>query len=113
MFILDWCGAILNRVERIRSQVLETKFEVKWEELKANYGGDSALAKPRLAFHGTTAANIESISTRGLLVPGSAAGVKHITDNGYYGKGIYLSPSYVRTHHQSQGPAFPSLSASC
>lgn len=81
-----------------------------WEALKAEYGEKHKYAKPSLAFHGTASKNIPSIARKGLLVPGRGAyvtacpaitcisnapaesGIRHRTDNGYYGKGIYLSP---------------------
>jgi len=57
------------------------------------HGSDKEDSKPRIAYHGTRANLVPSITDRGLLVPGSASGVGHVTDSGWYGKGIYLSPN--------------------
>jgi hypothetical protein len=48
-----------------------------------------------LAFHGTAEKNIKAIAKTNFVVPGTH-GVKHATDTGWYGKGIYFSeyPSY-------------------
>lgn len=64
---------------------------------------DPRYTRPVVAFHGTAEGNIPNILRIGLVVPGQH-GVKHATDNGWYGKGdnkssitdipgIYLSPN--------------------
>jgi len=53
---------------------------------------DPELTKSEIVFHGTAVGNIPNIIRTGLLVPGQGNEVKHATDTGYYGKGIYLSP---------------------
>eukprot|EP01105_Mastigella_eilhardi_P010688 TRINITY_DN2489_c0_g1_i2.p1 TRINITY_DN2489_c0_g1~~TRINITY_DN2489_c0_g1_i2.p1 ORF type:complete len:350 (+),score=77.22 TRINITY_DN2489_c0_g1_i2:631-1680(+) len=45
-----------------------------------------------MAYHGTEVKREESIEDKGLLVPGAKSGVKHKTDKGYYGLGIYVTP---------------------
>jgi len=78
----------LNKITNIMKPDLVARFERKWEEL-SNLRGRT---KPELAFHGTRdKKNIEGICEKGLLVPGTG-NVKHATDKGYYGRGIYLSP---------------------
>ena len=68
-------------------------------------------SKVALAFHGSNESNFPSILRSGLLVPGQNSkkriyyififykildDIKHATDVGYWGKGIYLSPDPVR-----------------
>lgn len=72
---------------------LVEKFDRKWSEFKATYGSTAAESQTTLAFHGTRGDLIPSITNKGLLVPGTAPGVEHVTDSGWYGCGIYLSPN--------------------
>lgn len=51
-----------------------------------------AEREPSTAFHGTTSQAMAPIVRTGLVVPGDK-GVRHRTDVGWYGAGIYLSPS--------------------
>eukprot|EP00727_Mastigamoeba_balamuthi_P008418 m51a1_g4199 hypothetical protein (370) ;mRNA; r:7163-8423 len=44
-----------------------------------------------MAYHGTGSDARESIMEKGLVVPGTH-GVEHRTDEGFYGRGIYVSP---------------------
>ncbi|KAL6080669.1 putative eukaryotic translation initiation factor subunit eif-4f [Balamuthia mandrillaris] len=79
-------------VKKVMKPALIKRFEQKWLEFKKKYGSHSNEAQPCLAFHGTRSHFIPSIVSKGLLVPESEPGVKHVTDSGWYGKGIYLSP---------------------
>jgi hypothetical protein len=79
-------------VRKVIKTQLAQRFELKWMEFITKYGKNSEEAKPRLAYHGTRANLINSITERGLLVPGTAPGVRHVTDSGFWGRGIYLSP---------------------
>jgi len=45
-----------------------------------------------LAYHWTSERNFPAILSGGLKVPGQESGVEHTTDEGYYGRGIYMSP---------------------
>jgi len=63
-----------------------------WVRYQQKYGIGSDEATPRIAFHGTKALRMSSIEQKGLLVPGNS-GVTHATDSGWYGRGIYLSPT--------------------
>jgi diadenosine tetraphosphate (Ap4A) HIT family hydrolase len=82
----------IARIENILKPELVVRFEKRWGELKVLRG--QQLAQPQIAYHGTAEGNIDSILDRGLLVPGMGEGtdVAHATDNGWWGKGIYLSP---------------------
>jgi len=82
----------IAKIENILKPELVVKFERRWNQLKSSRG--DKLAQPQIAYHGTAEQNIDSILERGLLVPGMGEGgdVKHATDNGWWGKGIYLAP---------------------
>jgi len=82
----------IAKIENILKPELVVRFERRWNQLKGTRG--EALAQPKIAYHGTAEANINSILERGLLVPGMGEGgdVRHATDNGWWGKGIYLAP---------------------
>jgi len=82
----------IAKIENILKPELVVRFERRWNQLKAQRG--DVLAQPQIAYHGTAETNINSILERGLLVPGVGEGhdVTHATDNGWWGKGIYLSP---------------------
>jgi hypothetical protein len=83
----------ISQIENILKPELVVRFEKRWNQLKTQRG--EALAQPQIAYHGTAETNINSILERGLLVPGMGEGkdVNHATDNGWWGKGIYLSPN--------------------
>jgi len=81
------------KVKKIIKPALAQRFEKQWMQFIAKYGAKSIEAKPRIAYHGTNSNFIPSIQEKGLLVPGGASGVKHKTDSGWYGRGIYLSPN--------------------
>jgi len=83
----------IAKVENVLKAELVVEFEAAWEEMKKKRGIE--LARPQIAYHGTAETNINSILDRGLLVPGQGKGadVKHATDSGWWGKGIYLSPN--------------------
>eukprot|EP01119_Soliformovum_irregulare_P023309 TRINITY_DN8125_c0_g1_i1.p1 TRINITY_DN8125_c0_g1~~TRINITY_DN8125_c0_g1_i1.p1 ORF type:complete len:581 (-),score=169.64 TRINITY_DN8125_c0_g1_i1:337-2079(-) len=67
----------VKSVDNILRPDLVSRFERKWEEMKRKYGE----VKTELAYHGTSDANVQSISTRGLLVPGKLNnGVTHATE---------------------------------
>jgi len=86
----------INIQNIIRPQLL-AKFLRKWEEYKKKYDNDPQYCTPRLGYHGTNEKNVPSIVEMGLLVPGKKGldgkKVKHQTDAGWYGRGIYLSPN--------------------
>jgi len=79
-------------MRRVIKPELQQRFETTWVKYQQKYGKGSIQATPRIAFHGTKSARMASIEQNGLLVPGSA-GVTHATDSGWYGRGIYLSPT--------------------
>ncbi|GAM17278.1 hypothetical protein SAMD00019534_004530 [Acytostelium subglobosum LB1] len=82
----------VSKVEYIVNPKLLKNFDKKKEEfVKANYPD----CHPVFGFHGTASKNILSICSNNFSVPGSN-GVKHATDSGWYGKGIYFSefPEY-------------------
>eukprot|EP01088_Endostelium_zonatum_P004878 TRINITY_DN1623_c0_g3_i1.p1 TRINITY_DN1623_c0_g3~~TRINITY_DN1623_c0_g3_i1.p1 ORF type:complete len:408 (+),score=72.98 TRINITY_DN1623_c0_g3_i1:75-1298(+) len=96
------------RIFTILKPSLQKAFESKRQEYCERYGKRSGKSKVRLAFHATGQDRVFGIVSSGLVVPGSAMKngeeeVKHRTDNGWYGKGIYLTPevktakSYGRT----------------
>jgi len=87
-------GQKISKIENVLSPELVKKFEGAWTYLKGLRG--IQVATPQIAYHGTAEANIGSILEKGLLVPGQGPdgrNVKHATDTGYWGKGIYLSPN--------------------
>jgi len=85
-------GQVIAKIENVLKPELVALYEARWATMKKTLGTD--LSKPNIAYHGTAEANINSILERGLLVPGKGSGadVKHATDNGWWGGGIYLAP---------------------
>ena len=85
-------GMRMDKIENVLKPELVNEFELYWNLMKRRSEG--AEPKPNIAYHGTSQNNINSILDRGLLVPGVGKGadVKHATDSGWWGKGIYLSP---------------------
>ncbi|KAH3743886.1 hypothetical protein Pelo_14710 [Pelomyxa schiedti] len=78
------------RVSPVASETLKSRFVAEYENLRDRNGpGNEGLT---IAFHGTGKDREQGILSKGLLVPGSSSGVKHRTDSGWYGRGIYLSP---------------------
>jgi hypothetical protein len=62
---------------------------------RRDMGNAGSPTKVELAFHGTSPENVYKIRKHGLKVPGqivNGTAVQHLTDEGVYGKGIYLSP---------------------
>lgn len=49
-------------------------------------------ARILVVYHGTGQQNFSKIVDGNLKVPGGGSGVRHATDNGYYGKGVYTTP---------------------
>jgi len=85
-------GVIARKVENIIQSDLFPRFEKKWQELKEKH--PFMTIEPKLAWHGTSDASIELIRRQGLLVPGKNNNtVNHLNDSGWWGKGIYLSPT--------------------
>ncbi|KAM9967611.1 hypothetical protein ACTFIW_001695 [Dictyostelium discoideum] len=78
----------VTKVEYICNPTLTKKFNAKMEEYKSKKYEHS---DPVFGFHGTAAKNIIPICTNNFSVPGGGSGVKHATDSGWYGKGIYFS----------------------
>lgn len=63
---------------------------------------EKSLAGPRVVYHWTPSINFKSIINTNLQVPDQ----KHIlnqTDNGYYGAGIYASPSFLSFQQYAHG----------
>eukprot|EP01088_Endostelium_zonatum_P019541 TRINITY_DN6794_c0_g2_i1.p1 TRINITY_DN6794_c0_g2~~TRINITY_DN6794_c0_g2_i1.p1 ORF type:complete len:598 (-),score=118.29 TRINITY_DN6794_c0_g2_i1:48-1679(-) len=86
-------GMAIEKLENVLKPELVNDFEQEWSAMKSR-NGEGNLSTPNIAYHGTSETNINSILDRGLLVPGVGKGkdVAHKTDNGWWGKGIYLSP---------------------
>lgn len=87
------------RVRRVLHPALSERFlALKMRYLKKY--GDSPASQSTVCFHGTKGRHMTSIEQGGLKVPGKAAGVKHETDSGWWGKGIYVSPTatYAKTY---------------
>lgn len=86
---------------------LARRFEDQFLAFKLKYNYDPLHTNVELAFHGTPAQNVNSILSKGLLVPETGLGKKvhHTTDKGWYGKGIYLSPDpvYCSAYCKSSG----------
>jgi len=80
------------KIRRIIKPDLRKRFEACFTQFNNKYGANSEHSKPVWAYHGTKAARMSSIESKGLLVPGTN-GVTHATDSGWYGRGIYLSPN--------------------
>ena len=56
--------------------------------------GLAHAAKIAVVYHGTPGKDVHrKIEETGLKVPGRASGVKHATDSGFFGKGIYAAPT--------------------
>jgi hypothetical protein len=49
-------------------------------------------ARILVVYHGTGHQNFSKIVDGNLKVPGGGSGVRHATDNGFYGKGVYTTP---------------------
>eukprot|EP00727_Mastigamoeba_balamuthi_P007669 m51a1_g3522 hypothetical protein (669) ;mRNA; r:922303-925078 len=82
------CGDV--KVRLAINPELKDRFVDAFFELRAARGeGKEGLS---MAFHGTAKKSEKGIEQKGLLVPGGGSGVKHKTDKGYYGKGIYVTP---------------------
>jgi len=84
-------GVTAKKVENIIQADLVPRFEKKWEELRTKY--PDMVIEPKLAWHGTSDTSIEGIRRQGLLVPGKNNEVGHLNDSGWWGKGIYVSPT--------------------
>jgi len=84
-------GVYARKVENIIQADLVPRFERKWTELQAKYPDQKI--EPKLAWHGTADVSIDGIRRKGLLVPGKGNAIGHLTDNGWWGKGIYVSPN--------------------
>ena len=69
------------------------------------------LAYPKIVYHWTRSTNFASISNSGLKVPDGVA-VRHATDTGFYGRGIYTSPDpqYAKGYGHGANKLFVCLS---
>jgi hypothetical protein len=85
-----------TRLRKVLRPDLEANFRAKWDEYKAKYPEDKNLHRPRIGFHGTKPHLLDLISETGLKVPDGEK-VKHASDSGWWGKGIYTSgdPNYA------------------
>ncbi len=106
--------------------VLRTALSERWLKCKQNYerqyGPGSEESKATICcksifclshplgslkilcpVHGTKLKHISAIEQTGLRVPGFGTGVKHENDEGWWGKGIYVSPvpSYAAGYAES------------
>eukprot|EP01090_Pellita_catalonica_P013371 TRINITY_DN3147_c0_g3_i1.p1 TRINITY_DN3147_c0_g3~~TRINITY_DN3147_c0_g3_i1.p1 ORF type:complete len:315 (-),score=48.26 TRINITY_DN3147_c0_g3_i1:331-1182(-) len=61
-------GMRIDKIENVLKPELVAAYEAAWRDLHQKRG--KKIAAPAMAYHGTATANIESIITRGLLVPG-------------------------------------------
>ncbi len=80
------------------------------------------VAKPKICYHGTAKKNFDKITESGLKVPDGRK-LKHATDSGWYGKGIYVSKdiTYAKAYSKAakqlflclclSGKMYPSLYA--
>ena len=68
------------------------KFVEKFVQMRDKYKSNPA-AKIYVCYHWTLSKNYKSIIDSNLVVPDGHK-VKHRTDNGYFGEGIYMSPDY-------------------
>jgi len=85
-------GVTARKVENIIKADLVPRFERKWQEMRQKY--PDLDIEPILAWHGTSDHSIEGILKDGLLVPGKDGNsVGHLNDSGWWGKGIYVSPT--------------------
>ena len=83
--------AQIARSIAVRS-VVNFDHSVPWLERHAREVSANGSAKILIVFHGTAKHNFRSIIDSNLKVPDGQE-VKHATDEGYFGKGIYTSPS--------------------
>jgi len=84
-------GIVAKSVENIIQADLVPRFERKWQELGVTHL--TLHVERPLAWHGTSDTSIEAIRKQGLLVPGKNNAVGHLNDSGWWGKGIYVSPT--------------------
>eukprot|EP01127_Copromyxa_protea_P010276 TRINITY_DN2497_c0_g1_i6.p1 TRINITY_DN2497_c0_g1~~TRINITY_DN2497_c0_g1_i6.p1 ORF type:complete len:295 (-),score=29.32 TRINITY_DN2497_c0_g1_i6:34-918(-) len=86
-------GMRIKMIENVMQPDLVRKFEERWARMIEQRG--ISIAVPQIAYHGTAEKNISSILSKGFLVPGEGDGkqVQHATDQGWWGKGVYLSPN--------------------
>jgi len=84
-------GMCAKSVENIIQADLVPRFERKWQEMKTKY--PNLDIEPKIAWHGTAETSVEGIRKQGLLVPGKNNAVGHLNDSGWWGKGIYVSPT--------------------
>ena len=100
-------GMCVMSVENVVRPNLAERFEACHRRFEKKYGGDRQRCQPRRAFHGTAVANVGSIVSTGLIVPGQQ-GVR-IVNGAACGHGIYLaenagtSVSYCRGGGEDSG----------
>jgi len=82
-----WKSVKVISIEPVLNPALVLRFERKRKEMGKWRNSTS------MAFHGTYDSYINSILSKGLLVPGKDDnGISHKCDTGWWGGGIYLSP---------------------
>eukprot|EP01095_Lingulamoeba_sp_RSL-Kostka_P015661 TRINITY_DN728_c4_g1_i1.p1 TRINITY_DN728_c4_g1~~TRINITY_DN728_c4_g1_i1.p1 ORF type:complete len:397 (+),score=105.90 TRINITY_DN728_c4_g1_i1:125-1315(+) len=105
-------------VEELHSEKKLKNFLKSYENLKVKYKNSKKLdyyLTTTIAFHGTHPKNWESIKRRGLLIPSATNGIVHKTDPGWYGRGVYFSPtastaqSYARYNEKGEAGIFVNL----
>jgi len=84
-------GYKAHKVENCLQADLVPRFEKKWQELREKY--PNTTVEPTLAWHGTSDFAVDDIRKMGLVVPGQNNTVGHVSDSGWWGKGIYVSPT--------------------
>jgi len=83
-----WIKSIVN----VLQADLVPRFEKLWMEYVKKYPNMDVA--PKLGWHGTKEQYIDSITKKGLIVPGKD-GVTHSCDTGWWGKGIYIAPVHT------------------
>ena len=90
-------------VRPVRNAALANAFAIARRELQDRLGENHDGAQPQVCFHGTRVRHLESIISGGLKVPGGENNLEHANDEGWYGKGIYVShdPDYAFDYAES------------
>lgn len=83
------------RYSAVNNNTIERRFLARWKE-------NAATHCPMILFHGTRRCNIESIASRGLIVPNSGSGVR-VVNGSAYGVGIYAAKNAGYSRSYTQG----------
>ena len=109
----DLSSHIINALREVDGHIVNItfvqNFVVKYFKMCEEIG--YKLAYPKIVYHWTRTSNFNAISNTGLRVPDGVA-VKHATDTGFYGRGIYTSPDpeYARGYGHGATKLFVCLS---